>query len=50
MAKQPALTTTAAAPVPDNRNSIAAGPRGLAIEFYTPEGKCDIVGNNSRKS
>jgi len=47
MVKQPALTTTAAAPVPDNRNSIAAGPRGLAIEFYAPEGKWGIAGNNS---
>jgi catalase len=50
MVKQPTLTTTAAAPVPDSRNSIAPGPRGLAIKFCTPEGKWDIVGNSSWKS
>ena len=27
MAERPTLTTTAGAPVPDNQNSITAGPR-----------------------
>ena len=35
MAKRPILTTTAGAPVPDNQNSITAGPRGpLLLEDY----------------
>jgi len=28
VAERPTLTTTAGAPVPDNQNSITAGPRG----------------------
>ncbi len=31
MAEKPVLTTTAGAPVPDNQNSITAGPRGPVL-------------------
>ena len=31
MAKRPTLTTTAGSPVPDNQNSITAGPRGPVL-------------------
>ncbi|MPZ57053.1 MAG: catalase [Rhizobiales bacterium] len=31
MAKKPTLTTTAGAPVPDNQNSVTAGPRGPVL-------------------
>ena len=35
MAERPTLTTTAGAPVPDNQNSITAGPRGpLLMQDY----------------
>ncbi|MCX2840870.1 catalase [Microbulbifer thermotolerans] len=35
MADKPTLTTTAGAPVPDNRNSLTAGPRGpLLLQDY----------------
>src|ERR1700751_2456781 len=35
MTRRPTLTTTAGAPVPDNENSITAGPRGpLLLQDY----------------
>ncbi len=35
MEEPPELTTTAGAPIPDNQNSITAGPRGpLLIQDY----------------